>query len=82
MNHIITYKKSNGDIIYRGRQSLPEAQIGEETSMGWKVMDIHYEYDGNYYHYCDWCRVRRNDKMSLKKKVALSLARKLNKMAR
>ena len=56
MKHIITYQKSNGDMIYRERMSLPETKIGEITSMGWKVIDIHYEYDGNYLHYNDFIK--------------------------
>lgn len=82
MNHIITYRKNNGELIYRGRLSLPEARIGETTSMGWKVVDIHYEYNGNFLHYEDYCRASRNDRMPLKKKILLGLARKLNRMAR
>ena len=54
VNHtdcIITFQKANGDIIVRSRMGicgLKSLQIGDETSMGWKVIDIHYQlYDGN-----------------------------------
>lgn len=82
MDYIITYKKTNGEILMRPRKSLLDLEVGETTSMGWKVLDIHYRYNGNYYHYADWCKLRRQDKLPLKKKLALSLARRLNKMAR
>ena len=82
MNHIVTYRKQNGELIYRGRVSLPEYGIGEETSMGWKIVDIHYEYNGNYLHYEDYRKASRHDKMPLKKKIILSIVRRLNKMAR
>ncbi|MBO7614771.1 MAG: hypothetical protein J6T15_03650 [Bacilli bacterium] len=82
MEIIVTYQKNNGDILLRPRKTIYDLQIGETTSMGWKVLDIHYLYNGNYYHYADWCRVRRQDKVPMRKKVALSLARRLNKLAR
>ena len=82
MDFIITYRKNNGDIILRPRKTVYDLTIGETTGMGWKVMDIHYRYNGNYYHYSDWCRIRRQDRLPLRKRVALKLSRQLRKMAR
>lgn len=45
----ITYQKRDGSIIYRLRNTMLPYKIGEETSMGWKVLNIEYEYKNNYY---------------------------------
>lgn len=45
----ITYQKRNGDIFYRERWTLPDHKIGEETSMGWKILDIKEYFKGKYY---------------------------------
>lgn len=45
----VTYQKRNGDIIQRYRNTLVSHKIGDETSMGWKVVDIKYKYKNNYY---------------------------------
>ena len=82
MRHIITYQKNNGDLIYRERTSLPETKIGDTTSMGWKVIDIHYEYDGNFLHYAEFIKALRSSRIPLKKRIILSLVRRLNKLVR
>ena len=46
----ITYQKKNGEIIERTRTTGLPYRIGETTSMGWKVLDIQYLYNGKYYH--------------------------------
>ena len=46
----ITYQKKNGELIERKRQTINTCKIGETTSMGWKVLDIQYLYNGKYYH--------------------------------
>lgn len=46
----IIYKKENGEVIERVRNSLPLQGIGETTSMGWLVMDILYSYKDGYYN--------------------------------
>ncbi len=80
---MITYQKNNGDIFFRARNSLAELSIGCETSMGWKVIDIHYLYEGNYYRYADYERVRRNKRLKQKKdkKLVKYLIKQLNKIA-
>ena len=40
MNYIILYQKHNGDMIYRYNKTRPYYNIGDKTSMGWKVIDI------------------------------------------
>lgn len=44
------FEKRNGQIIRRIRNTFPSYKIGEETSMGWKVVDIRYRYKNKYYH--------------------------------
>ena len=81
MDCMITYQKQNGDIIFRPRKSPYDRYVGQETSMGWKVIDIHYRYENNYYTYEDFMRLIRK-KESLKKRCLRKLACKINKLAR
>ena len=71
---VITFQKNNGDIIMRPRLSCIDLSIGDETSMGWKVIDIHYQFsDGNYYHEEDYLRKLRELKAKkdpIKKRIA------------
>lgn len=46
----IIYKKENGDVIERVRNTLPPQTIGETTSMGWLVVDILYAFKDGYYN--------------------------------
>lgn len=77
---VITFEQSNGNIIMRPRLSDGGLRIGDETSMGWKVIDIHYQFsDGNYYHEVDFLYKLREAKKKrdpLKKKIAEYLVRK------
>lgn len=79
---MITYQKSNGDIFFRARKTLLNLSVGSETSMGWKVLNIHYLYEGNYYTYEDFKRIRRNKQLKAKKekKIVKYLIRQLNKL--
>ena len=45
----ITYQKRDGNIIQRYRNTMLPYKIGQETSMGWKVLNIEYEYKNKYY---------------------------------
>ena len=77
---IITYQKGNGDIIIRPCKHDYGKKIGEETSMGWLVLDIHYNYNGNYYRRSDYHRmIRRVD--SKRNKIVRYAIRKLSKFA-
>jgi len=78
-NCVITFQKNNGGIIMRPRLGTYGLKIGDMTSMGWKVLDIHYQfYDGNYYHEEDYERKRREyskKREPIKKRFALYLRR-------
>lgn len=58
----ITYQKSNGEIFYRIRNTLPRYSVGETTSMGWKLLDIKYCIYNKYYSFLDYKRIIRNKK--------------------
>lgn len=45
----ITYQKRDGSIIQKFRKTMLPYQIGDETGMGWKVLNIEYEYNNKYY---------------------------------
>lgn len=45
----ITYQKRDGTIIQKLRKTMPSYEIGEITSMGWKLLCIKYEYKGKFY---------------------------------
>lgn len=81
MDCMITYQKPNGEIIFRPRKSVYDRKVGDTTSMGWKVIDIHYRYNGNYYTYLDFMKLIRR-KESLKKRCLRKLAQKINKLAK
>ena len=60
MHCIITYQKPNGEIFVRPYNHSCFAitkKLGDETSMGWKILDIHYRYKDNYYCYDDYIRI-------------------------
>lgn len=85
MNCIITYQKENGDILIRPCSSTYGKRVGDETSMGWKILDIHYKHGDNYYCYEDFMRIFRNEfekelKERKKKKLIKFAIKKLNSM--
>ena len=76
---IVTFQKENGNIIMRPRLNAIGLKIGDTTSMGWEVLDIHYQSsDGNYYHEEDLRRLKRKSRETIKQKIAKYLMRKLN----
>ena len=82
MEFMITYQKTNGDILLRPRKTLYGMRVGDVTGMGWKVLNIHYNYEGNYYTYADFCRIVRHHQLKKKKKKRFVkyLIRQLNKL--
>ena len=45
----VTYQKRDGNIIHRLRNTILPYKVGDTTSMGWKVLNIEYEYKNKYY---------------------------------
>lgn len=80
MKCIITYEKENGDILIRPAVCTYGRKVGDTTSMGWKVLDIHYEHNGNYYCYYDFMKMfDKQIREKRDKKLLKYIIRKLNK---
>lgn len=67
----ITYQKRDGSIIQRFRKTTLPYKIGEETSMGWKVLNIEYEYNDKYYPYYEYNMLihKRKQRYLIKKRI-------------
>lgn len=77
MHCIIIYQKSDGKIFVRTYKYDYSRKIGDETSMGWKVLNVLYECDGNYYQYHKYMRIiRERCKKNSKKKRIRRLIKK------
>lgn len=81
MHCIIIYQKSNGIIFVRTYNQDHGKKTGDETSMGWKVLNVLYECDGNYYQYHKYIRIIREKikKNSNKKRIRIAIKKKLYK---
>ena len=79
MEYLITYQKRNGDVMYRSRSTPLDYKKGEETSMGWKVLNIHYYYNGNYLKELDYYRTLHKEKKS-KNRIIKYLINQLRKL--
>lgn len=80
--YLVEYKKTNGDIFYRKLKTKPLYSIGQKTSMGWVILSILVEYNGNYFSEYDLNRFIRNKlfKESKKEKLINFLIKLLNKL--
>ena len=79
MECIIIYQKNNGIIFVRTYKYDQGRKIGDETSMGWKVLNVLYECDGNYYQYHKYIRIIRErlEKKSNKKKIRKAIKKQI-----
>lgn len=65
----ITYQKKDGCIFQRYRNTSLPYKIGDITSMGWKVLNIEYEYHNKYYTESEFNKlVLKNKENFFKKK--------------
>lgn len=64
----ITYQKRDGKIIQRLRNTMLPYKIGEITSMGWKVLNIEYEYNNKYYPEYEYNKIIYKNKLSFNKR--------------
>ena len=70
----ITYQKRDGSILKRYRNTVLPYKIGETTSMGWKVLSIEYEYNGEFYpEYKINMIMQKNKQNAIKKKQRIEL---------
>lgn len=72
----ITYKKNDGNIIQRYRNTTLPYKIGDMTSMGWQVLNVEYEYKNKYYsEYKYNILIQNSKKLAVKKQQIYSLFR-------
>lgn len=65
----ITYQKRDGSIIQKLRNTTLPYKIGDTTSMGWKVLNIEYEYKNKYYTYYEYnMLIHKSKKRYVRKK--------------
>ena len=77
---IVSYRQSNGNIIVKPRFGMSNVTIGDTTSMGWTILDVHYKgSDGNYYREDAYRKLRSKEKETLKQKIARYIIKKANK---
>lgn len=73
----ITYQKNDGCIFQKHRNTILPYKIGDTTSMGWKVLNIEYEYNNKYYPEYEYnVLVYKNRQISNKKKQIIELCKK------
>lgn len=64
----ITYQKRDGSIMQKLRNTTPPYEVGETTSMGWKLLSIKYEYKGEFYPEYQYQLLINRDKDKLVRK--------------
>ena len=70
----ITYQKRDGCIFQRYRNTMIPYKIGDTTSMGWKVLNIEYEYNNKYYTQSEFNKLVHKDReRSLKKRQSFNI---------
>lgn len=67
----VTYQKRNGIVFKRLRDTTPPYRVGEETSMGWKVLNIEYEYNNNFYPSYEYYKLIEKNKQKIIKRIQL-----------
>lgn len=73
----ITYQKNDGCIIQKYRNTLLPYKIGDTTSMGWKVLNIEYEYNNKYYpEYKYNMLIHENKQKFIKKQQTIELCKR------
>lgn len=60
MRYLVLYERTNGELLYRLRNSIPQYEIGSYTSMGWKVLDIRHLYKGKCLSLYDYSTAIQN----------------------
>lgn len=60
--YLVTYKNRNGEVFCKVRNTCPNYNIGDETSMGWTLIDIKYWFKNGYYSSSDCYVMKRKIK--------------------
>lgn len=58
----ITYQKRDGTTMKRLRNTMLPYSVGDTTSMGWKVINIEFEYNNKLYSEHDYGRIIQTNK--------------------
>ena len=58
----VTYQKRDGSVIQKQRNTMLPYKIGETTSMGWKVINIEFEYNNKLYSEHDYGKIIQTNK--------------------
>lgn len=73
----ITYQKKDGSVMQRFRNTILPYKIGDTTSMGWKVLNIEYEYNNKYYSEYKYNIIKQKRKKAyFKRKKTIELCTK------
>ena len=64
----VTYQKNDGCIIQRERTTMLPYQLGDITSMGWKVLNIERKYKDAYYSLHEYNTLLEKNKQKLQRK--------------
>ena len=67
----ITYQKRNGCVFQKIRKTMLPYKIGETTSMGWKVLNIEYQYKDEFYPEYEYMMIISKEKEKYLKKQQL-----------
>lgn len=67
----VTYQKRNGVVFKRLRDTTPPYRVGEETSMGWKVLNIEYKYNNKFYPSYEYYKLIEKNKQKIIKRIQL-----------
>lgn len=67
----ITYQKNDGCIIQRSRKTPLPYKVGDSTSMGWKVLNIEYQYKDKYYPEYKYNMLLQKEKQGIVKRKQL-----------
>lgn len=68
----VTYQKNDGSIIQKIRKTMLPYEVGDTTSMGWKVLDIEYEYNDEYLPFHKYSTAIEKDKQKCLRKKEIS----------
>jgi len=73
----VTYQKRDGCVIQKYRGTMLPYKIGETTSMGWKVLNIEFEYESKYYPEHEYnALLLKNKQNFIKRKQTVELVKK------
>lgn len=80
---LITYKKRNGEVFQRIRNTYPGYRVGDVTSMGWTVLDIQYKWKNKYYTSTEYDKlinksIKQEQKIRRIKKLILQIYHNLS----